>query len=53
MNTRDLQYFVALVKYKNYTQVAKLFKVSQPTITQSIQRLERCLLYTSDAADEL
>ena len=41
MNTRDLQYFVALVKYKNYTQVAKLFKVSQPTITQSIQRLER------------
>ena len=41
MNTRDLQYFVALVKYKNYTQVAKHFKVSQPTITQSIQRLER------------
>lgn len=41
MNTRDLQYFVALVKYKNYTQVAKLFNVSQPTITQSIQRLER------------
>lgn len=41
MNTRDLQYFVALVRYKNYTQVAKLFNVSQPTITQSIQRLER------------
>lgn len=41
MNTRDLQYFVALVKYKNYTQVAKHFKVSQPTITQAIQRLER------------
>lgn len=41
MNTRDLQYFVALVKYKNYTQVAKQFKVSQPTITQAIQRLER------------
>lgn len=41
MNTRDLKYFVALVKYKNYTQVAKLFKVSQPTITQAIQRLER------------
>lgn len=41
MNTRDLQYFVALVKYKNYTQVAKQFNVSQPTITQSIQRLER------------
>lgn len=41
MNTRDLQYFVALVKYKNYTQVAKQFRVSQPTITQAIQRLER------------
>ncbi|MEE6635159.1 MULTISPECIES: LysR family transcriptional regulator [Limosilactobacillus] len=41
MNTRDLQYFVALVKYKNYTQVAKQFQVSQPTITQAIQRLER------------
>lgn len=41
MNTRDLQYFVALVRYKNYTQVAKKFNVSQPTITQSIQRLER------------
>lgn len=41
MNTRDLQYFVALVKYKNYTQVAKQFKVSQPTITQAIQRLEK------------
>lgn len=41
MNTRDLQYFVALVKYKNYTRVAKEFKVSQPSITQAIQRLER------------
>lgn len=41
MNTRDLQYFVALVKFKNYTQVAKQFQVSQPTISQAIQRLER------------
>lgn len=41
MNTRDLQYFVALVKYKNYTRVAKEFKVSQPSITQAIQRLEK------------
>ena len=41
MNTRDLQYFVALVKYKNYTRVAKEFKASQPSITQAIQRLER------------
>lgn len=40
MNTRDLQYFTALVRYKNYTEVAKKFGVSQPTITQAIQRLE-------------
>lgn len=40
MNTRDLQYFVALVRYKNYTQVARQFGVSQPSITQAIQRLE-------------
>ena len=41
MNTRDLQYFVALVKYKNYTRVAEVFNVSQPSITQAIQRLEK------------
>lgn len=41
MNTRDLQYFIELVKLKNYSQVAREFSVSQPTITQSVQRLER------------
>lgn len=41
MNTRDLQYFVALVELRNYTQVAARFHVSQPTVTQAIQRLER------------
>ncbi|WP_302117375.1 LysR family transcriptional regulator [uncultured Limosilactobacillus sp.] len=41
MNTRDLQYFVMLVKLKNYTQVAKYFNVSQPSITQAIRRLEQ------------
>ena len=41
MNTRDLQYFQALVKYKNYTRVAKEFGVSQPTVTQAIKRLEK------------
>lgn len=41
MNTRDLQYFVMLVKLKNYTQVAKYFNVSQPSITQAIHRLEQ------------
>ena len=38
MNTRDLQYFAMLVKLKNYTQVAKYFNVSQPSITQAIRR---------------
>lgn len=41
MNTRDLQYFVMLVKLKNYTQVANYFHVSQPSITQAIRRLEQ------------
>lgn len=41
MNTRDLQYFVTLVKLKNYTQVANYFNVSQPSITQAIRRLEQ------------
>lgn len=41
MNTRDLQYFVALVELRNYTRVAAQFQVSQPTVTQAIQRLER------------
>lgn len=41
MNTRDLQYFTAVVEKKNYTQVAGQFGVAQPTVTQAIQRLER------------
>ena len=53
MNTRDLQYFQALVKYKNYTRVAKEFGVSQPTVTQAIKRLEKefdaQLVYTDRA----
>lgn len=41
MNSRDLKYFIELVELRNYTQVAKAFKVSQPTITQAVQRLEK------------
>ena len=41
INTRDLQYFVTLVRLKNYTQVANYFNVSQPSITQAIRRLEQ------------
>ncbi|CUS26341.1 malolactic regulator [Paucilactobacillus oligofermentans DSM 15707 = LMG 22743] len=41
MNTKDLEYFIALAKYKNYTRVAKQFSVSQPSVTQAIHRLEK------------
>jgi len=41
MNTRDLDYFRALVDCQNYTMVAKQFAVSQPAVTQAIQRLEK------------
>lgn len=41
MNTKDLAYFKALVEYRNYTAVAKLYSVSQPTVTQAVKRLER------------
>ncbi|WP_368858690.1 LysR family transcriptional regulator, partial [Oceanobacillus saliphilus] len=38
MNTRDLDYFRALVDCQNYTMVAKQFAVSQPAVTQAIHR---------------
>lgn len=41
MNTRDIEYYVQLVKLKNFTKVANLFHVSQPTITYAVQRLEK------------
>lgn len=40
MNTRDLEYFVQLVEIKNFSQVATLFGVTQPTITMAVKRLE-------------
>jgi DNA-binding MarR family transcriptional regulator len=40
MNTRDLEYFVALCDEKNFSQVAKQFGVTQPTITLALKRLE-------------
>lgn len=40
MKIKDLAYFVALIKLKNFTAVADQFKVSQPTITYAVKRLE-------------
>ncbi|KRM88953.1 malolactic regulator [Liquorilactobacillus vini DSM 20605] len=40
MNTRDLEYFIKLTELKNFSKVAHEFKVSQPTITFALRRLE-------------
>lgn len=40
MKIRDLEYFIELVKNKNFSVVADHFHVSQPTITLAINRLE-------------
>ena len=40
MKIRDLEYFIELVKNKNFSVVADHFQVSQPTITMAINRLE-------------
>lgn len=41
MNTRDIEYYVQIVKQKNFTKVAKYFQVIQPTITYALKRLEK------------
>lgn len=40
MNTKDLAYFDKLIFEKSFSKVAKIFNVSQPTITTAIKRLE-------------
>ncbi|MCI1974554.1 MAG: LysR family transcriptional regulator [Limosilactobacillus sp.] len=40
MKIKDLEYFIELVKKKNFSVVAEHFHVSQPTITMAINRLE-------------
>ncbi|WP_419154498.1 LysR family transcriptional regulator [Weissella bombi] len=41
MHLKDLAYFESLAVHKNYTLVAEQFKVTQPTITYAIKRLEQ------------
>ena len=51
MNTKDIEYYVQIVKQKNFTKVANYFRVSQPTITYALQRLEKefdAILITRD-----
>ena len=40
MNLKDLQYFYDLCQVQSYTDVAKQHKVSQPSISYAIKRLE-------------
>ncbi|GGL53777.1 LysR family transcriptional regulator [Sporolactobacillus putidus] len=41
MNIQDLKYFYRLVQDQNFTKVAGYFKVSQPTITLAVKRMEK------------
>ena len=43
MNIRDLEYFLALVKYKHFNKAAEQCHVSQPTLSMQIKKLEESL----------
>lgn len=40
MNTHDLVYFIRLVQLKNFSKVAQIMNVSQPTVSMALKRLE-------------
>ena len=41
MDIQDLRYFLAVVKYKNFSQAAEKLFVSQPVLTRCVQKLEK------------
>ena len=41
MDTKQLTYFVAAAKYRNFSRVAEEFYLSQPAISHQIKMLER------------
>lgn len=41
MDIQDLRYFMAVVKYKNFSQAAEKLFVSQPVLTRCVQKLEK------------
>lgn len=43
MNIRDLEYFLALVKFKHFNKAAEYCHVSQPTLSMQIKKLEESL----------
>ncbi|MDM5143741.1 HTH-type transcriptional regulator CynR [Lactococcus lactis] len=56
LNLRDLEYFYQLSKLRSFTNVAKHFRVSQPTISYAIKRLESyydCDLFYKDSSHQV
>lgn len=41
MRITDLQYYLALATYRNFSQVSEIFGISQPTVSLAMQRLEK------------
>jgi DNA-binding transcriptional LysR family regulator len=41
MNLQQIRYFLAICKEKNFTRAARSCRISQPSLTSAIQRLER------------
>lgn len=53
MNIKDFEYFQAMIEERNFSRVAAKFKVSQPTISTAIKRLEtefQTQLFVRDAS---
>ena len=53
MEIRILKYFLAVAQEESITKAAEILHTTQPNLSRQLNMLEACLLYTSDAADEL
>ena len=52
MTLNQLKYAIIVAESESFNEAAKKLFISQPSLSTSIHSLD-CLLYTSDAADEL
>lgn len=43
LNIKHMEYFTALAEIKNYSRAAAMLKISQPTLSQTVQKLETTL----------
>jgi DNA-binding transcriptional LysR family regulator len=41
MNLQQIRYFLAIIEEQNYSRAAKRCRVTQPSLTEGIHRLER------------